>query len=71
MHGEDDPAVQACLELLAEMATARSLPRHAGDKYRAICQILDRLQGKPKERREHTGELTHTVKIIECDDGAA
>ena len=68
--GEGHPIVRECIERLLAIARGEKAGRYIGDEYRAIVQLLDRIQGKPKERQEYSGEVTHRVIIEESSDGA-
>lgn len=69
-RGENDAVVQWALERLVAIANGERRGRYIGDEYRAIVQLLDRIEGKPKERQEHTGEVKHRVVIEETGEGA-
>lgn len=56
---------------MLEIASGVRRHRYLGDEYRALVQLLDRTEGKPKERVEHSGDVTHRVVIEESGDGVA
>ena len=70
--GEQDPIVQECQAMLLLIARGEVgyRGRYVGERLRAIRDLLDRIQGRPRERQEHTGEVVHRIEIVEREDGA-
>ena len=56
----DKAAKRRKLDLIAEKLVAKAV---AGDNW-CIGYIGDRLDGKPKERKEHAGLMDHAIRII-------
>lgn len=64
-YGIDNPVVKECLQIL--LCIARAEPgyrgRYVGERLRAVNRLIDQLAGKPKETVEHSGEVTHAIRI--------
>ena len=56
--GEEHPIVQECTAMLLCIARGDLgfRGRHIGDRYRAICRLLDQIRGRPREQEPQRGD---------------
>ena len=74
LHGETHPVVAQCMQDLLKIARGVEgyRGRYIGDRYRAICRVLDMLVGKPREaprpgRGNARGAIAALMDDIESD----
>ena len=64
-RGVSDDLIAEHLALLVHVARGDRgyCGRYIGIRLKAARELLDRLQGKPRQVQEHTGEVLHRVRI--------
>lgn len=68
-RSDTDPLVLWAMQRLIEIGGGACRRRHVGVELAAIRDILDRREGRPTEKVQHSGEIRHRVEIVDDADG--